>query len=162
LSKLINFELGKEAMTTFHHNKNVEVMGFVKSANPVTPELVTAVFKCSSCGELIVQDQGGGKCRLLRPEICSNQSCSSSKPKFLFLHDKSDYQDYQEIWLKPNDQPVIKMGRGQKIILKNDLVGAKEGQRVKITGKVGFELIGRTTFARPVVYATKLKKLKKP
>jgi DNA replicative helicase MCM subunit Mcm2 (Cdc46/Mcm family) len=105
--------------------------------------------------------QGGGKCKLLRPEKCSNKSCISTRPKFQLLQDKSDYQDYQEIWLQPNEQPLIKMGRGQKIILKNELVGAKEGQSVKISGKVGFELIGRTTFARPVVFATKIKKLKK-
>jgi len=63
------------------------------------------------------------------------------------------------VWLKPTVEPKIRIGRGQKVILKDNLVGLKEGQTVLVTGKLSFELIGRTTFARPVVIATQIKKI---
>jgi DNA replicative helicase MCM subunit Mcm2 (Cdc46/Mcm family) len=174
MSEIFEYNLGYESITTMHHNKKVEVNGIIKTANPVKPELINAVFQCENCNRIIEVPQGGGKCRLLRPEKCTNMDCQSNmaitgqnkrkrtRKKFKLLQDRSKFLDYQEIWLKPLEveKTFLKLGRGQKVILKKELAGLKEGQTVNIIGKVSFELIGRTTFARPVVIATKIKNLK--
>lgn len=166
LYKPINIKLGSDTFTTQHHNKNVEFKGIIGMANPVTPELVSAVFKCDHCGEIIDVIQGGGKTKLLKPEECTNEACKQHKKlkrmRFTFLQDKSTFSDYQEIWLHPSpleEVSKLRLGKGQKIILKQDLVGALEGESIKVTGKLGFELKGRTNFAIPVVIATEVTKL---
>jgi DNA replicative helicase MCM subunit Mcm2 (Cdc46/Mcm family) len=135
------------------------VEGIIGMAKPVTPELLLASFKCSHCGTITEVTQGGGKCKLLKPEECGNENCNSKGNKFEFIQKNSKFSDYQEIWLKPFDKPRIKIGSGQKIILKKDLVGGKEGESIRITGRLSFELKGRTNFAIPVVLATKVKRL---
>jgi DNA replication licensing factor MCM6 len=154
-----NFRLGFDTFSAEDHNKKVEVKGKINTANIITPELSIATFKCDNCGKIYSLSQGGGKCKLLRPETCINKKCKNKKPNFTFIQGKSKFEDYQEAWLKPLEDPKIRIGRGQKIILKNDLVGVKEGEIVRVTGKLGFELKGRTTFARPIVIATKIKYL---
>jgi DNA replicative helicase MCM subunit Mcm2 (Cdc46/Mcm family) len=159
LGEVLNIKLGFESFTTALHNKNVSLSGVVNRVKVVTPELINATFCCERCGEIVSLSQGGGKCKLLPPEFCINKNCTSKKPRFKFLEDKSTFQDYQEVWIKPIDKPMIKLGRGQKIILKKELVGVKEGQNVQVVGKLGFELKGRTTFADPVVMASKITQL---
>jgi len=162
LKDVLDFDLGQDLFTTAHHNKMVSVAGKIGSANPVTPELLIAQFKCNHCGTIIEQSQGGGKCKLLYPEACPNAKCRSIELglKFTFLQEKSEFSNYQEIWLRPEDKPKINLGKGQKIILKQKLVGAKEGEKIQITGKLGFELKGKTNFAIPIVIALKVKRLK--
>lgn len=152
--------MGHDSFTTTHHNKSVQLKGEIKTAKPVTPELLLATFKCNRCGEIINVKQGGGRTKLLKPESCTNETCEPKKPKFTFLQDKSRFSNYQEIWLIPKEETKLRLGRGQKIILKQDLVGVQEGQNVQVTGKLGFELKGRTNFAIPVVIASKVKRLK--
>ena len=159
LVRVLNFDLGQETFTTKHHNKMVAFEGVIDLAEQVTPELVSAAFRCKHCGEIINISQGGGKCKLLPPETCINKSCESKKPKFDFLQENSTFSNYQEIWLKPFEQPRIKLGKGQKIILKQKLAKAKEGENIKVKGRLSFELKGRTTFAIPVVIATEIKRL---
>ena len=154
-----SFILGINTFTTDHHNKNVMVTGVIGKAKPVTPELQTAAFKCKTCGRLTEVPQGGGKCRLLEPEVCSNKGCNSSEPSFVFLQERSKFTDYQEIWLRPLDKPKLHLGQGQKIILKNNLVGVKEGESVLVKGKLGFELIGKTNLAIPIVLASEIQHL---
>jgi DNA replicative helicase MCM subunit Mcm2 (Cdc46/Mcm family) len=162
LRNTINFKLGIDNFTTQHHNKEVSLTGIVGLANPVTPELITAVFKCEHCGEIIDVMQGGGKTKLLKPEECTNQVCEKKQKRFTFLQDKSIYSDYQEVWMLPLPLPEnikLRLGKGQKIILKEDLAGALEGEKIKITGTLGFELKGRTNFAIPVVFASDLRRI---
>ena len=83
----------------------------------------------------------------------------TAKNKFKFIQKTSTFVDYQEIWLKPTEPPKIKLGRGQKVILKEGLVGGKQGENIRITGTLGFELKGRTNFAEPVVVASEIKRL---
>ena len=161
MADTIDFKLGIETFKTEHHNKDVKLNGIIRSAEPIKPELLEAAFKCAYCGEVVTLAQGGGKCKLLRPEVCSNSKCISNKPKFILLQDKSEFRDYQEIWLKPDVEPKLRLGRGQKVILRDSLTGVTEGETLHVIGKLSFELIGRTTFARPVVIAKKIKKLKK-
>ena len=162
MKEVLNFILGDDHFTVAHHNKEITIKGNIGIAKQVTPELVTAVFKCNRCGEIIQVAQGGGKCKLLLPEDCSNPDCNLKRPRFTFLQDRSTFTSYQEIWLKPIDNvsPKFKLGPGQKVVLKEGLVGAKEGENILVTGKLGFELKGRTNFAIPIVIATKIKRLK--
>ncbi len=155
-----NFRLGFDTFSAQDHNKRVEVKGKINIANMITPELLVATFKCDHCGKVQRLPQGGGKCKLLPPESCKTPVCKSKKPSFTFISENSKFEDYQEAWLKPLEEPQIRIGRGQKIILKSELVGVKEGEIVRVTGKLGFELKGRTTFARPIIIVTKLKHLK--
>ena len=160
MGDILNFKLGIDSFRTAHHNQNVELNGIIKTANNVTPELVSATFKCLNCGTIITQPQGGGRCKLLRPEKCTNINCNLKRPKFEFLQNESVFRDYQTIWLKPLVEPKLHIGRGQKVILKNDLVGAQEGETVTVRGRLGFELKGRTNFAIPVVFALDITTLK--
>ena len=161
----MEFKLGQDAFTTSDHNKNVTLEGMVKIAKTVTPELVSATFKCDHCTSTVQIPQGGGNCRLLLPEKCSNDDCitnnekMSKKPKFTFLQEKSTFLDYQEIWLTPLNEAKLNLGKGQKVILKNKLVGSKQGENIRITGRLGFELKGKTNFAIPVIIASKIKKI---
>jgi DNA replicative helicase MCM subunit Mcm2 (Cdc46/Mcm family) len=159
LENSLRFKLGQDMFTTMHHNKTVTLEGIIKQAKPVTPELITATFECETCGKKIKVEQGGGKCKLLPPEECNNKSCQNENQKFKFIQKTSTFTDYQEIWLKPIEPPKIKLGRGQKVILKKKLVGGKEGENIRITGTLGFELKGRTNFAEPVVIASQIKRL---
>ena len=154
-----SYRLGFETFSAQDHNKKVEVKGKINTANIITPELSIATFKCDHCGKMYSQPQGGGKCKLLPPEICKTSTCKNKRPSFTFIQAKSKFEDYQEAWLKPLEDPKIRIGRGQKIILKNDLVGVKEGETVRVTGKLGFELKGKTTLARPIIFVTKMKRL---
>jgi DNA replicative helicase MCM subunit Mcm2 (Cdc46/Mcm family) len=156
---VLDFKLGQQNFTTEHHNKIVSLTGEIGFAKQVTPELITAKFKCEHCGELIDVPQGGGRCKLLKPENCSNKRCETKPNKFTFIPKNSVFTNYQEIWLKPFKTPMYKLGKGQKIILRKGLVDAKEGEKISVTGKLSFELKGRTTFAIPVVLATKIKRL---
>ncbi len=156
-----SFILGFDTFTTYHHNKNVMVTGMIGKAKPVTPELQSAMFRCEMCGKLINVPQGGGKCSLLRPECCTNKNCKSTKPSFTFMQERSKFSNYQEVWLKPMDEPRLRLGQGQKIILKKDLVGVKEGESVLVKGKLGFELIGKTNLAIPIVLASEIQQLDK-
>ena len=157
--KSLEFKLGEDMFTIMYHNKMVTLEGVIGLAKPVTPELLTATFKCESCGKLIKVTQGGGKCKLLLPETCTNDNCAEKEPKFEFIQQNSKFSNYQEIWIKPFEKPRIKIGQGQKVVLKEDLVGGKEGENIQVTGRLGFELKGRTNFAIPVVIATKIKRL---
>ena len=159
MDKTVNFELGQEVFTTISHNKVFTFEGTINIANQVTPELVNATFKCEHCGRTFNITQGGGRCKLLPPEECSNKACENKPNKFKFIQKDSKFSNYQEIWLRPFETPRIKLGKGQKIILKDNLVGVKEGENIRITGKLGFELKGRTTFALPVILAKKIKRL---
>jgi len=162
LDKIQKFKIGLDTFTTFYHNKSVSVSGVIRTAKPVTPELISAVFKCEYCGATIDIPQGGGKTKLLKPEACTNVSCEKKHEelRFKFLQEKSKFSDYQEVWLKPEYKTKLKLGKGQKVILKQTLVGAQEGENVKITGKLSFELKNRTNFAIPVVIASEVKRLK--
>ena len=153
------FKLGQDMFTTMHHNKIVTIEGIIKQAKPVTPELIIATFRCEACGKKIELQQGGGKCKLLPPEKCISKSCNNDNQNFEFIQKTSKFIDYQEVWLMPKKPPKIRLGRGQKVILKKELVGGKEGENIRITGKLGFELKGRTNFAEPVVIASKIKRL---
>ena len=159
MANILNFKLGQDTFTTEHHNKDVKLAGLVDCAKPVTPELVLATFRCEYCGKLINVKQGGGRTKLLKPESCTNEACEQNRQRFTFLQSKSIFSNYQEIWLKPVEETKLRLGKGQKIILKQDLVGAAEGENVQVIGKLGFELKGRTNFAIPVVIATKVKRL---
>jgi DNA replicative helicase MCM subunit Mcm2 (Cdc46/Mcm family) len=159
LVKISDFKLGYDSFTTNYHNKMVALEGVIGLAKEVTPELILGAFKCKHCGQIIKVPQGGGRCKLLPPEVCTNEDCDGKRPRFTFIQKNSKFTNYQEIWLKPLEQPRIKIGQGQKVILKEDLVGAKEGEIIKVRGKLSFELKGRTTFARPVILANKITKI---
>jgi DNA replicative helicase MCM subunit Mcm2 (Cdc46/Mcm family) len=159
LKEVLDFKLGQEFFTTLYHNKLISCEGIIETANPVTPELVTASFECEYCGRVYKVPQGGGKCKLLRPEACTTKKCEGLRPKFKFITTKSEFTDYQEVWLKPLEQACFRLGKGQKVVLQNNLAGVKEGETIQLVGRVGFELKGRTNFARPILTATKITRL---
>ena len=117
--------------------KLVMVSGIIVRATTVTPILVKAVFRCSSCGELNHVDQSSSSNQYMRmPQKCVH--CGSRRG-FELEARESLFIDSQRITLqeKPEELPPGQLPRSLNITLLDDLVDvARPGDRVQVTGTI--------------------------
>lgn len=115
--------------------KLVMVSGIIVRATAVTPFLLKAAFRCSSCGEINWIEQTSQYMRT--PLKC--ESCNSRRG-FELVPKESVFIDSQRITLqeRPEDLPPGQLPRSINIDLLDDLVDmARPGDRVNIVGVIG-------------------------
>ncbi len=120
----------------------VMVSGIIVRATTVTPILVKAVFRCSSCGELNHVEQAGPSSPYMRMPLkcvhCGGRRGFELEPR------ESVFIDSQRITLqeRPEELPPGQLPRALNISLLDDLVDvARPGDRVQVTGMI--ELLPR-------------------
>ncbi len=133
-----------------HIGKLVSVGGEIAKVSQVKLLLVTAVFRCRMCLELVVQDQEG---MLIRRPSSSCPFCRQ-RTSFEFLEAQSKFNDYQQVRIR-EDKPRKHLRRSSfqwlAAELREDLVDTvQQGDRVEVTaivriGKLGqFPLHGKS------------------
>ena len=118
-----------------HIGKLVMVTGIIVRATAVTPLLMKASFRCSSCGEMTYVEQTGQFLRT--PPECT--SCNRRRG-FELVPEESVFIDSQRITIqeRPEELPPGQLPRSVTIDLRDDLVDiARPGDRVSLTGTIG-------------------------
>jgi DNA replicative helicase MCM subunit Mcm2 (Cdc46/Mcm family) len=121
-----------------HIKKIALVDGIVVRTTQVKPTIVSAVFRCRKCLEIIVQDQEG---ELIRGPGSHCPFCKQST-SFELIQEQSKFKNTQEarIQERPEDLPPGQLPRYLDIRLEDDLVdSARPGDRVSVTSIVRAE-----------------------
>ncbi len=118
-----------------HIGRLVMVNGIIVRASAVTPLLMKAAFRCTSCGEMSYLEQTGQYLRT--PQECP--SCNRRRG-FELVPKESVFIDSQRITIqeRPEELPPGQLPRSLNIELRDDLVDvARPGDRVSVTGTIG-------------------------
>jgi replicative DNA helicase Mcm len=121
-----------------HIKKIALVDGIVVRTTQVKPTIVSAVFRCRKCLEIIVQDQEG---ELIRGPGSHCPFCKQST-SFELIQEQSKFKNTQEarIQERPEDLPPGQLPRYLDIRIEDDLVDtARPGDRVSVTSIVRAE-----------------------
>ena len=121
-----------------HIKKIALVDGIIVRTTQVKPTIVSAVFRCRKCLEIIVQDQEG---ELIRGPGSHCPFCKQST-SFELIQEQSKFKNTQEarIQERPEDLPPGQLPRYLDIRLEDDLVdSARPGDRVSVTSIVRAE-----------------------
>ncbi len=121
-----------------HLRKIILVDGIVVRATQVKPTIVSAVFRCRKCLEVVHEDQTG---ELMRGPGSTCPSCKQ-RSSFELLEEQSKFKNTQEarIQERPEDLPPGQLPRYLDIHLEEDLVdAARPGDRVAVTSIVRAE-----------------------
>jgi replicative DNA helicase Mcm len=121
-----------------HIKKIALVDGIIVRTTQVKPTIVSAVFRCRKCLEIIVQDQEG---ELIRGPGSHCLFCKQST-SFELIQEQSKFKNTQEarIQERPEDLPPGQLPRYLDIRLEDDLVdSARPGDRVSVTSIVRAE-----------------------
>ncbi len=114
--------------------KLITVNGIIVRASPVQPFIITGLFRCHVCGELITIEQSGQK--KVKPQKCP--SCNNRKG-FELVPEESTHIDSQSLVIqeRPEDLPAGKLPRNLYVELQADLVNTgRPGDRLSLTGIV--------------------------
>jgi len=117
-----------------HIGKLIRVKGIIVRTAPVHPLTVTAIFRCSTCGEVNKIEQSGQT--LMKPQKCI--SCDNRKG-FELVPGESGFIDSQSINIqeRPEDSPPGHIPRSLRVELLHDLVDTvRPGDRVILTGVI--------------------------
>jgi len=118
-----------------HIGRLVMVNGIIVRASAVTPLLMKAAFRCTSCGEMSYLEQTSQYLRT--PQECP--SCNRRRG-FELVPKESVFIDSQRITIqeRPEELPPGQLPRSLNIELRDDLVDvARPGDRVNVTGTIG-------------------------
>ena len=118
-----------------HIGRLVMVNGIIVRASAVTPLLMKAAFRCTSCGEMSYLEQTSQYLRT--PQECP--SCNRRRG-FELVPKESVFIDSQRITIqeRPEELPPGQLPRSLNIELRDDLVDvARPGDRVSVTGTIG-------------------------
>jgi replicative DNA helicase Mcm len=114
--------------------KLIMLNGIIVRASAVTPLIIRAAFKCSSCNQMIYIEQDGQI--LKKPVKCPYSDCGSRRGFDLVLKD-SEFIDSQRVTIqeRPEDLPPGQLPRSLDIDLREDLVdNGRPGDRISLTG----------------------------
>jgi replicative DNA helicase Mcm len=121
------------------HIKKIQLVdGIIVRTSQVKPTIVSAVFRCRKCLEIIVQDQEG---ELIRGPGSHCPFCKQST-SFELIQEQSKFKNTQEarIQERPEDLPPGQLPRYLDVRLEDDLVdSARPGDRVSVTSIVRAE-----------------------
>lgn len=115
-----------------HVGKLIMTSGIIVKGTPVTPYVLTAIFKCMSCNAEIKIPQIDQN--LQTPEKCFE--CQGRK-NFKILSNKSEYVNSQRITIqeRPEQLPSGQLPRQLSIEVRDDLVDiARPGDRITVIG----------------------------
>jgi len=118
-----------------HIGRLVMVNGIIVRATAVTPFLMKAAFRCTSCGEMTYLEQTSQYMRT--PTECP--SCNRRRG-FELVPKESVFIDSQRVTIqeRPEELPPGQLPRSLNIELKDDIVDmARPGDRASITGSIG-------------------------
>lgn len=138
-------------------DKLVSIKGMVIRCGEIIPEMKTAFFQCSLCGEQPqpVQLEGGV---IREPTRCPNEQCGG-KFTMQLIHNRGTYADKQLIKVQetPDDVQEGETPHTVNVYAYDSLVDvAKPGDRVEITGVYRAQMIRTNTRQRQLrsVYKT--------
>jgi replicative DNA helicase Mcm len=121
------------------HIKKIQLVdGIIVRTSQVKPTIVSAVFRCRKCLEVVVQDQEG---ELIRGPGTHCPFCKQST-SFELIQEQSKFKNTQEarIQERPEDLPPGQLPRYLDIRLEDDIVdSARPGDRVSVTSIVRAE-----------------------
>jgi len=121
------------------HIKKIQLVdGIIVRTSQVKPTIVSAVFRCRKCLEVVVQDQEG---ELIRGPGTHCPFCKQST-SFELIQEQSKFKNTQEarIQERPEDLPPGQLPRYLDVRLEDDIVdSARPGDRVSVTSIVRAE-----------------------